>query len=102
MAHYQDIGERFIRYASITTQSKEGVADTPSTECQRDLARLLTEELQEMGAADVYYDEKHCYVYATIPSNLPVTEEMQDALALRTDTAQKRRENPTLPDGPKM
>ena len=39
MAHYQDIGERFIRYASITTQSKEGVADTPSTECQRDLAR---------------------------------------------------------------
>ena len=24
-----------------------------------------------MGAQDVVYDKAHCYVYATIPSNLP-------------------------------
>jgi tripeptide aminopeptidase len=90
MSQYKDISERFIRYASITTQSEEGHVETPSTECQRDLASLLTSELEEMGASNVVYDEKYCYVYATIPGNIPVDEKKLNA---RADKDTKHREN---------
>lgn len=83
--------ERFVRYAGIYTQSKEGVPDTPSTPCQFDLARLLYKELQEMGASEVYLDEEKCYVYATIPASIPKAP--QELLDARKDAALKRREN---------
>ncbi len=84
------IAERFMRYARIFTQSKEGVADTPSTPCQWELARLLQKELEEMGASEVVLDEEKCYVYATIPGNIPADEEK---LSGRADRQKKRREN---------
>ena len=61
--------ERFLRYVKVDTMSEEGHETTPSTAKQYDLARLLTEELKEIGASDVYLDEDLCYVYATVPSN---------------------------------
>lgn len=61
--------ERFLRYVKVDTMSEEGHDTTPSTAKQYDLARLLTEELKEIGASDVYLDEDLCYVYATVPSN---------------------------------
>jgi tripeptide aminopeptidase len=92
-SQYADIGERFMKYASIATQSEEGHPETPSTACQHDLARLLAQELTEMGAADVYYDEEHCYVYATVPSNLPMDEAAEKKLSARSDREAKKREN---------
>ena len=86
----EKIAERFIRYARVFTQSKEGIADTPSTQCQWDLARLLKKELEEMGASDVVLDEEKCYVYATIPGNIPADE---GKLSTRADRKKKRREN---------
>ena len=85
-----EIADRFIRYAGVYTQSKEGVADTPSTACQRDLAKLLYEELKDMGAAEVFYDEDKCYVYAAIPGNIPADK---DKVAALKDAGSKRREN---------
>ena len=62
--------ERLIRYCRIDTQSDPANEDvTPSSERQFDLARLLEEELWEMGMSDVVLDE-HCYVYAKLPSNV--------------------------------
>ena len=87
----KETAERFIRYASICTQSEENVPDTPSTAIQRDLAILLYRELKEMGASDVVYDEEKCYVYAELPANLPADEETAAALSRRSDTAGKRR-----------
>mgnify|MGYP002552300519 CR=1 FL=1 len=55
----------------MTTQSQDGATTVPSTDKQRNLASLLAQELNDMGAQDVVYDKAHCYVYATIPSNLP-------------------------------
>ena len=63
-----EVIERFLRYVSVDTQSAEGVETTPSTSKQRDLAALLYEELRQMGASDVRFDEEHCYVYAKIPA----------------------------------
>ncbi|WP_242834436.1 peptidase T [Butyrivibrio sp. FC2001] len=64
----EDLIERFIRYTKIDTQSNEQTNTSPSTPGQHDLAKLLYKELTEMGASDVYYDQEHCYVYATIPA----------------------------------
>ncbi|TCZ74458.1 peptidase T [Flaviaesturariibacter aridisoli] len=60
--------ERFMRYVQVDTQSNPQSQSQPSTEKQKNLSRILVEELNAMGAADVELDE-HGYVYATIPSN---------------------------------
>ncbi len=67
----KEVVERFVRYAKIDTQSKEGVEDRyPSTEKQLDLARLLTGELDALGLQEVVLD-KYGYVTATLPENIP-------------------------------
>lgn len=68
---YSTVVENFLRYVKIDTQSLErDSGQTPSTQKQQDLARLLRDELLDLGASNVRYDEEHCYVYAEIPSNL--------------------------------
>ena len=65
-----DVIEKFLRYVKIDTQSDDTTGTSPSTMKQHDLAKLLVSELKEIGASDIIYDEDHCYVYATIPSNI--------------------------------
>lgn len=60
--------ERFLRYVQIDTQSDPESPTQPSTEKQKDLSRVLVEELLELGIADAHLDP-HGYVYATIPAN---------------------------------
>ncbi len=61
---------KFLRYVKIDTQSDDTTGTSPSTMKQHDLAKMLSDELLEIGASDVYYDKDHCYVYASIPSNI--------------------------------
>lgn len=61
--------ERLIRYCKINTQSDPDSGTHPSAEREFDLARLLVQELKELGLTDVLLDE-HGYVYAHLPSNL--------------------------------
>lgn len=65
--HAHTIAERFMRYVRIDTQSDPDSPTQPSTEKQKDLSRLLVQELRAMGVADAELDE-HGYVYATIPA----------------------------------
>ncbi|RTL78305.1 MAG: peptidase T [Bradyrhizobiaceae bacterium] len=60
--------DRFLRYVRIDTQSDPESPTTPSTEKQKDLGRLLAQELRDLGLADAHLDE-HGYVYATLPAN---------------------------------
>lgn len=62
------VTDRFVRYAKIDTQSDPLSKTCPSTEKQKNLSRLLVDELKAMGVTDAELDE-HGYVYATIPSN---------------------------------
>ena len=48
--------ERFIRYAKIDTQANENAGTTPSTEKQKNLSRLLVNELKNLGLKDAYMD----------------------------------------------
>ncbi|MCF7740908.1 MAG: tripeptide aminopeptidase PepT, partial [Candidatus Marinimicrobia bacterium] len=71
--------DRFFQYVKIDTQSKEGVEDQyPSTEKQKNLLKILVDELKELGCEDVDMDE-YGYVMGTYPSNL---EEDGDAPAI--------------------
>ncbi len=63
-----NVKDRFLRYVQIDTQSDPNSPTTPSTEKQKNLSRVLVEELHAMGIADAELDE-HGYVYATIPAN---------------------------------
>ena len=55
--------ERFIRYAKIDTQADENSETVPSTEKQKNLSRLLVDELKELGLSDAFMDE-YGIVYA--------------------------------------
>jgi len=59
---------RFISYVKIDTQSDPASATIPSTEKQKDLGKVLVEELLAIGITDAHLDQ-YGYVYATIPSN---------------------------------
>ncbi|WP_163539417.1 peptidase T [Gracilibacillus sp. YIM 98692] len=61
--------ERLTRYVKINTQSNENNDSCPSTEGQWELAHLLVKELKEIGMEDITIDD-HCYVMATLPSNI--------------------------------
>ena len=59
--------ERLLSYVKVFTPSSEETGTSPSTQYQFDLARLLVQELKELGVEDADVDE-HCYVYGHIPA----------------------------------
>lgn len=66
--------ERLLKYVVVRTPSDESNDENvPSSQCQFDLARLLEQEMKELGLTDVRLDE-HCYVYG----KLPATEGLKD------------------------
>lgn len=70
LSNYQHTtSERFMRYVQIDTQSDPNSPTQPSTEKQKDLSRVLVQELLAMGIHDAELDE-HGYVYATIPATI--------------------------------
>lgn len=62
------LAERFMRYVQVDTQSDPESTANPSTEKQKNLSKILLQELKEMGIADAELDE-FGYVYATLPGN---------------------------------
>ena len=50
---YEKVRERMIRYAKVDTQSDHYGKDTPTTQKQFDLARMLFDELNAIGAGEV-------------------------------------------------
>ena len=69
MINKQHITNRFIKYVTIDTESDPNNPDFPSTEKQWDLAKVLVEELKQIGMQDVDLDD-NCYIMATLPSNV--------------------------------
>src|SRR5690348_15932439 len=62
-----DLLERFLRYVRVDTQSARDRTQSPSTPGQLDLARMLVDELKEIGLQDAELDDDG-YVFATLPS----------------------------------
>ncbi|EJD6612882.1 peptidase T [Providencia rettgeri] len=66
----KQLEQRFYRYLAIESQSDAASTIVPSTEGQRELVKLLAEELESYGLKDIYIDE-HAILYAMRPGNKP-------------------------------
>jgi len=73
------VAERLMRYVQIDTHSDPNSLSFPSTEKQKDLSKLLHQELLAIGLEDASMDANG-YVMATIPST--IEQEKLDALKL--------------------
>lgn len=82
---------RFLRYVQIDTRSDPDSTSVPTTEKQKDLSRLLADELREIGLDDAEMDENG-YVVATVPGGAKGAPVL--ALLAHVDTA------PDEPGGP--
>ena len=71
----ESVVDRFLRYVRVETQSKEEASTVPSTPAQWTLARMLVEELRDLGAENVRISG-HCMVYATLPPNVPTNDRL--------------------------
>ncbi|MEY0023668.1 peptidase T [Providencia rettgeri] len=66
----KQLEQRFYRYLAIESQSDAASIVVPSTEGQRELAKLLAQELENYGLKNVYIDD-HAILYAMRPGNKP-------------------------------
>lgn len=62
------VEERFTRYVQIDTTADPNSTSFPSSEKQKNLGKVLFDELNALGLAEVEMDQWG-YVFATIPSN---------------------------------
>ncbi|NLY84855.1 MAG: peptidase T [Tissierellia bacterium] len=60
---------RFLNYVKYDTTSDESSTSVPSTASQLEFAKILYNDLKEIGLSDVTIDE-YGYVMATLPSNI--------------------------------
>ena len=67
-SYKHSVRERFLQYVQIDTTADPSSPTFPSSEKQKDLAKLLVKELKEIGLTDAEMDQWG-YVYASIPSN---------------------------------
>lgn len=75
-----------MRYVQVDTQSDPNGTAYPTTEKQKDLSKILFEELKAMGLNEVELDE-FGYVYATVPSTSSKTNVPAICYCSHVDTA---------------
>ena len=63
-----NVTSRLLKYVKINTISDPKSETLPSTQIQFDLAKILVEDLKEIGVKDATLDE-NCYVMGSIPGN---------------------------------
>lgn len=59
--------DRFLRYVKVKTTSDPESESVPTTACQWDLAKILCEDLKEIGVEDARISE-FGYVYGSVPA----------------------------------
>ena len=78
--------ERMLNYIKIWTTSDSSSETVPSTSRQFDLAKLLVEEMKELGVEDAHVDEK-CYVYGTLPATKGYEDKIKLGFIAHLDTS---------------
>jgi tripeptide aminopeptidase len=67
MSYEYSTAQRLMRYVQVDTQADPNSTSFPSTEKQKNLARILATELLDLGVSDAHVDQ-YGYVYATVPA----------------------------------
>lgn len=88
--------ERLLSYVKVFTPSSEETGTSPSTQYQFDLARLLVQELKELGVKDADVDE-HCYVYGHIPATRGYESRQKLGFIAHMDTISDFCDHPVTP-----
>lgn len=78
--------DRFLRYVQIDTQSDPTSTTIPTTAKQKDLGRLLCQELLALGVEDAELDA-YGYVYGTVPATPGCEQEPVIFLCAHMDTS---------------
>lgn len=78
--------DRFLKYVRIDTQSSEEGRDNPTTDKQFILAKILVNDLMDIGIKDAYVDE-HCYVYGNISATKGFENTPKIGLIAHMDTS---------------
>lgn len=78
--------ERFLKYVSVWTTSDETSETVPSAERELVLAKMLVEEMKDMGIEDARVDDKG-YVYGSIPATAGCENVPALGLIAHMDTA---------------
>ncbi|UEL46607.1 peptidase T [Terrisporobacter hibernicus] len=79
--------ERMLNYVKVWTTSDSSSESVPSTSRQFDLAKLLVEELKELGIEDAHVDDK-CYVYGTLPATKGYEDKSKLGFIAHLDTSE--------------
>ena len=79
--------ERLLKYVTVHTASADEQGVTPSTPCQWDLAKLLAEEMKELGICGVKLDEQWCIVTGHLPATPGCEEAPAIGFLAHMDTA---------------
>lgn len=78
--------ERFLNYISYPTTSDEEKECVPTNNQEFALAKLLEQELKELGLSNVILTE-HCYVYGLLPATPGMENKKSIGLIAHMDTA---------------
>lgn len=79
--------ERMLNYVKVWTTSDSSSETVPSTPRQFDLAKLLVEEMKELGIEDAHVDDK-CYVYGTLPATKGYEDKSKLGFIAHLDTSE--------------
>lgn len=80
------VDERFLKYISYWTTSDEKNKTVPSSEREFELAKVLEEELKDLGLSKVTLTD-HCYVYGLLPATSGLEKTKSIGLIAHMDTA---------------
>lgn len=80
------VDERFLKYISYWTTSDEKNESVPSSEREFELAKVLEEELKDLGLSKVTLTD-HCYVYGLLPATSGMENTKSIGLIAHMDTA---------------
>lgn len=80
------VEERFLKYVSYWTTSDDENNQTPSSERQFELGKVLEAELNELGLQKVILTD-HCYVYGLLPAAKGCEQVKSLGLIAHMDTA---------------
>lgn len=86
--------ERFLRYVKTNTRSNEESKTVPSTQSQVEFAKVLAQDLKDLGLKDVKINETNGFVIGALPANTDATVPGIGFIA-HMDTADYNAENIT-------
>ena len=82
----EKLEKRFLNYVSYWTTSDEEGTTNPTSPREFDLARVLEQELKEMGLEKVWLSDT-CYVYGLLPATAGMENKKAIGLIAHMDTA---------------